>query len=561
MMKSSKSRTENGKGKESFKEESAPHEHDTSSDSDEEKSPKTAEGFNDDSSPKKNPYPNILSPTNTHVTIEMSPSPTQTIEIEERGPSRSMALLFGMKKPVLLFVAFLLVSLAVTTFFGWFEVPGLNDQISRLGVLVKDLDGEVNRLTEEVNRLRAENERYRSLNDDLTEVKNGLEEVSDELNSTVIELEETNNQLNASTFKLRDEVVDLEDSSLDLNTTIIKLQTGLRQLNATNEVLEKQVQELEDTKDVINSTVILLKEGLDDLEGTYEELQEIVLELEKTSAELNATTIEYTHLNENLTVVVGRLTQDLGNLKTSVDTLTGIGQDLMDLEKDLTELVQGLNDTSVGQDELLVKLQADLVNFTAENDRLEALNSNIDQIIGLVNDPNFTGGDTISGVSNWLRVETVKSKNLLTSVRSTLIGRYEQVLETRKDDWFCNFEYQFSGFEWASKTALPIDDAHLDSVFDYIEERFLRPQCLDTSNFRSYDEYENSGSNSGISFQRLSGSIDRFTTLVEDYYFSPFDTNTKITIENWVNASYECENLENNYLWKVPSRNIFNDRL
>ena len=84
---------------------------------------------------------------------------------------------------------------------------------------------------------------------------------------------------------------------------------------------------------------------------------------------------------------------------------------------------------------------------------------------------------------------------------------------------------------------------------------------LDTSNFRSYDEYENSGSNSGISFQRLRGSIDRFTTLVEDYYFSPFDANTKITIENWVNSSYECENLENNYLWKVPSRNIFNDRL
>ena len=56
-MKSSESLTENGKGKESFKEESAPHKHDTPPDSDEEESPKTAEGFYDDSSTKKNLTP------------------------------------------------------------------------------------------------------------------------------------------------------------------------------------------------------------------------------------------------------------------------------------------------------------------------------------------------------------------------------------------------------------------------------------------------------------------------------------------------------------------------
>ena len=125
-------------------------------------------------------------PTHNHVTVEIVSSPAQTI-IEKKVESKSLAtgLILGMRKPFALIVVFMLIGLAVTTFFGWFDIPGLDGQIAKLGREVYNFKEEVDQLTEQVDRLKFKNDRYWSLNDELKGVKSDLEKVTFELNNRI----------------------------------------------------------------------------------------------------------------------------------------------------------------------------------------------------------------------------------------------------------------------------------------------------------------------------------------------------------------------------------------
>ena len=316
-------------------------------------------------------------------------------------------------------------------------------------------------------------------------------------------------------------------------------------LNITNRRLKKQVQELEVQKDDTNSTVVNLGKGFDKLEDTNEELKEKVVELKNVPDELNATTIVYTAFNKNLTIVISKLEFEKEILKTEVDKLTGINQNLEMLKINLTEIVQELNDTSVDQRELLVKLQKNLVDLTAENDRLEDLNEDIVLIIALVESDSYKGGDTVSNVETWLEGDIQNRERQLYGAKSTLIRNYAQDFESRKDQWFCNFEYEFYGYELGKpqKALTHINASYVDQVYLYIENRFLSPHCLDRENFIAYDQYKNM---SVMSMHNLKKTINGYASLVHDYYFP---SKATISIEQWKNASYECESLKNNYYW------------
>jgi hypothetical protein len=230
-----------------------------------------------------------------------------------------------MTKPALGIASLLILGTGAAAAFGWFQIPGLSNQID-------ELEAQVSHLSGEVDRLSAENDRYQTLNN--------------KLNQTVAEFRDLNQDLN-------DTVTELEDISYGLNSTKLELIQRVRELTAENENYSQMNREL-------NNTAARLAQEVDFFEVA---LTKLVLE--------NGALSNLTGSLEGLTTELGTLTEEqnktLFGLYNVLNGLTSENERLESLNNDLVKVVGFLNETSVGLDTSLQQVTDFLVGQITAN--------------------------------------------------------------------------------------------------------------------------------------------------------------------------------------------------
>lgn len=286
------------------------------------------------------PQDEELSPAGTFDTALTSPS---TFDESVRSPhtpqkitfehhvkttsssARSAGLLLGMTKPALGIVGLLILGTGAAAAFGWFQIPGLSNQIDELEAQVAQLSGEVDRLS-------AENDRYETLND--------------KLNQTVAEFRDLNQDLN-------DTVTELESISDGLNSTRGELLQRVRELTTENENYARMNREL-------NNTAARLAQEVDFFELA---LSKLVLE--------NGALSNLTESLQGITTEFGTLTEEqnktLLGLYDVLNGLTSENERLESLNNDLVKIVTFLNETSLGLDNSLQQVSAFLADQITVN--------------------------------------------------------------------------------------------------------------------------------------------------------------------------------------------------
>jgi len=509
---------------------------------------------------KPPPPPMQTSPTNTARTTATSsngsiytntPQKFQDDEIpaksksSSRGPGAA-ALIIGMKKPILCIVVFILISIGLTAFFGWFRVPGLDKEIDRLRAEVNRLDDEIDRLTFEVERLGSENDRFEILNGDLQENADELNGITRGINVTVVDLRDSTDELTETRLRLESDVNALHDISDGLTISNAELKVGLDDLTVNIQNLKQEKENLENLKEEFNQTAKGLRVNVRQLNVTREELTNQVGGLEEISNSLNATLIETVQVNTNLIDVQEQLTNETSSLSIASNLLSlDIGA-LIGLEVDLKENLNELKETSMELNRDLNKLEGDLANFTAENERLGLLNSDLNVISNFSLVLNLTASDTLTSFTDFLIRKIEDDRNDLLNEQNMLIAMYQRAFKERIQDWSCVYEVQFG--ERFTNTPIS-DDTSLDSIIYYIDERLFRPLCLDVTNFRDFLD-----ANETTTSRDVNSAVIDFTGFADSHYF-PQD-NIGVSAEDWINASFSCDKLVNNYLW---TSNIFTE--
>lgn len=289
---------------------------------------------------RSSPQDELVSPAGTFDTALTSPS---TFDESVRSPltpqkitfehhvkttssnARPAGLLLGMTKPALGIAGLLILGTGAAAAFGWFQIPGLSNQID-------ELEAQVSHLSGEVDRLSAENDRYQTLNN--------------KLNQTVAEFRDLNQDLN-------DTVTELEDISYGLNSTKLELIQRVRELTAENENYSQMNREL-------NNTAARLAQEVDFFEVA---LTKLVLE--------NGALSNLTGSLEGLTTEFGTLTEEqnktLFGLYNVLNGLTSENERLESLNNDLVKVVGFLNETSVGLDTSLQQVTDFLVGQITAN--------------------------------------------------------------------------------------------------------------------------------------------------------------------------------------------------
>jgi hypothetical protein len=96
---------------------------------------------------------------------------------------------------------------------------------------------------------------------------------------------------------------------------------------------------------------------------------------------------------------------------------------------------------------------------------------------------------------------------------------------------------------------------------EFIEEPVLSELCLDRHDFETYlrdeiviGEPNDDFPESSVSVNQLISAVQRYTTQALAYYF-PLDvnstTNAGLTVQNWVDASFSCHDLEQDLGFKL----------
>jgi len=288
-----------------------------------------------------------------------------------------------------------------------------------------------------------------------------------------------------------------------------------------------------------------------ELNETREDLEAQVGGLEKISDDLTVTLNESVRVNANLNNARKELMDETNRLKDLSNLVSIDIGDLLGVEANLTDKLNALNTTSMELTMQVNELVEDVANFTAENERLGMLNKDLNTISNNSLVLNLTASATLTDFTDFLARKIEGDQNDLLGEQKQLIREYKNAFEGLSGgspDWSCVYGVHFGLPAGTRFTNTPINDTLvLDSIIDYIDERLFVPLCLSVTNFREFLD-----ANATTTSRDINMAVDDYTDLAEAHYFG--NDSSGVTTEDWINASFSCDKLVNNYLWQS---NIF----
>lgn len=280
-------------------------------------------------SKKGNEIPDV-SPTGTGLTAtesyDRSPgTPNSVLTIEHKTTGRSgggagRGLMFGLSKPMLGLVAFLVLGTGGTFAYAisqWFRIPGLQTQIEELELEIDRLSMEVDRLTaEQVDRLAVQNDRLESLNDRLNSTVIEFEALNDQLNASNVVYEMLNGGLNMTALELEARVEELQEQNNEFATLVNS------QLNETNLALNSEVDRLANATSILERQTESLYSETAELAFSNERLNETVVDLETTLVTFKVENNRLTQTNSDLGTIVSFLNETTVDLNETFDSVS-----------------------------------------------------------------------------------------------------------------------------------------------------------------------------------------------------------------------------------------------
>jgi flagellin-like hook-associated protein FlgL len=336
-----------------------------------------------------------------------------------------------------------------------------------------------------------------------------IEELELEVNRLTFEVD----RLTAQVDRLAVQNDRLESLNDRLNSTVVEFEALNVQLNASNVVFEM-------LNGGLNMTALELQDRVEDLQEQNEEFATLNTQLNETNLALST---EVDRL-ENATSLLERQNEQLFLLTESLSSETA----------QLEFSNEQLNETNVG-------LQDTVVVFELENNRLTQLNSDLGTIVSFLNATTTNLNETFEAVSAFLADQINVNRFL---VMQTLQNTYQQ----RLSSWDCDFRDAFRNRDFVSDGSIPIGADDYPAVVAYVDEQLLTNLCLDQADFEQYLESAvvQSGTVPPVSttVNQLITGVQTYTNLAVDYYFPDNgDAVGGLTDEDWVAASYNCQNL------------------
>jgi len=345
-----------------------------------------------------------------------------------------------------------------------------------------------------------------------------------------------------------------------LNNQIKKLEKEVNALSDEIDRLSNEINRLEDQNDrfqalngQLNRTVVDFENLTGDLNSTVDELEDVSDELNVTSQELqsqvNNLAVEneqYAKLNQDLNTTKIELLKEMIVLQDTTHILRSEKEQLSNLTDKLQYLNENLGNLTDVQQASLTELEETLSNITIENDRLEILNNDLITIVSFLNSTAFGLNDSFEQLTSMLSNQIAINQN-------TVLSNVQYLYRQKTECWFCDYSSIFHDQPWGKDYDTPI--TNITKAMQLVNDRVLDELCLDPFDYEAFLFTSNEDNGGNITSNELRKGVIQYTKNALDYYF-PESDEVGLTMENWSDADYICDNLENKYLWNV-NHNIF----
>jgi len=363
--------------------------------------------------------------------------------------------------------------------------------------------------------------RYASLNSSL-----GLSPILDEFDSGKEDMKEENLQLKSKLNEMTEDILELtnevsflrQESDLYKNISL-QLSTNLTNAIETNQNMTVQIEEL-------GLEYSNLKDGYVNLENLADNITTQNDAIKDRNGKLE-------HLNSKLNEDVEVLQNKTANLTSSLSELVSINADF----RDNVKLLEGQN-SNLKKD--LNTLQTNIQDLSHENSQFKTLNDDLLSLIGFLESIENKGEESITDI-------VIKLADLIDNYRVLAVADLEIQYKTIIEKLPCTLEGVFGNELFVIDRALSISDFY-PAVMDLIDKSVLIEICVDLDDFEKY-MLEKVGlqdeDKSSISLIKLLNSLETYTSLVNDYYFSssPNLIQNSVSVLDWEVANFHCEEL------------------
>lgn len=308
------------------------------------------------------------------------------------------------------------------------------------------------------------------------------------------------------------------------------------------EELEVQVDRLEGEVDRLAGEVDRFAILNQDLNASILELQDINRDLNATATRLEDSVEDLEVLNDQLEATNGALNQTAGDLALQVDNLQRVVEDL-EFENNQLRLIRGDLEADVAELGTQVEnLNATVADLASENERLDQLSTNLETIVGFLNTTTIDLGETLDSVTTAL-------VNAIAEDREVFFENVENAYTSAINSWDCAFRDSFRGDPFITDEDSAIGEDDLPAVLSHVQDRILTEYCVNRTDFELYLENEFGLLN--MTTSNLYRGVAVYAGYVLNYYF-PDPGLPGLTEDDWIEASYKCENLPT-YIYTPPA--------
>ena len=342
-----------------------------------------------------------------------------------------------------------------------------------------------------------------------------------------------------------------------LNKQISKLETQVKELNQEIDRLSNQVDRLEVENNryevlngQLNDTVIELEIVSNELNVTSNELRIVSEQLNWTNQELNQNiedleqeNLQYQSLNQELNSTTIALHSEIELFKIALSNMIQENEALNDLTISLQDLTTSLSNITTIQNETLVELEQTLNEFTTENNRLSDINQDLKILISFLNETSSGLGNNLDQITEYLADQIMINQQLV-------VEQIENTYRQRISTWDCDYRdiFRDENFGTSESESISISDFNT-KILPYLDGRVLSELCLNTIDFSNYIQsiysFDGTTTRDPLTTNRLIRSVLLYTGTALDYYFPSNEIDVGISTEEWSNASYKCQNLDN----------------
>lgn len=344
---------------------------------------------------------------------------------------------------------------------------------------------------------------------------------------------------------LKDQV-DLLDEEVDqLETQVDRLGSEVTRLSNETDRLEDINDELKLTTADLNKTVNALADLNDSLNislSTREDLSELLDDSISSAQEIN------NHLVESLT--------ELGD---RIESITDLNEELKSTQQDLEEeqekyiaITEAFESSNILLASEVNNLEAQVAEMQSQNEILSKHNADLQSILEFLNQAGLDLNATTQAISDYLVEEITENSALI--LRDLELS-YQNVYLY----WICTstfeFEDDFISKAWMINRNAAIGEDDYDTVMDFVDDHVFGDICASIADFENflvsdqYIDYQGSIPPVDISLNTLTSGIERYSTMMIEYYFPP-DANG-LSASDWTNYRYDCSNIpsEQRYVW------------